>query len=99
MNRQHQQQQRVLSQHLSSTSDASVVDSPPLLSPVEYRLSKISSTSAEMAAIRMAQQAMALEELRKIKESKDKQVKEANENALQRLLDGLSSGGGEGAAD
>ncbi|KAI8363492.1 hypothetical protein B0O80DRAFT_14882 [Mortierella sp. GBAus27b] len=61
---------------------------PPSL--VEYRLSKISSTSAETAAARMTQQARALEELRKIKEDKERELKEANENALHRLLHGLS---------
>jgi hypothetical protein len=61
---------------------------PP--SPIEYRLSKISSTSAETAAARMSQQAGALEELRKVKEKKEQELKEANETALQRLLHGLS---------
>ncbi|GJJ69458.1 hypothetical protein EMPS_01804 [Entomortierella parvispora] len=59
-------------------------------SPVEYRLSKISSTSATVAAVRMAQQAAALEELRRIKQRKEQELKEANENALQKLLQGLT---------
>ncbi|KAG0213961.1 hypothetical protein BGX28_003139 [Mortierella sp. GBA30] len=65
-------------------------------SPVEYKLSKISSTSAEAAAVRMAQQAAALEELRRIKENKEKELKAANETALQRLLQGLSESTDEG---
>ncbi|KAF9956185.1 hypothetical protein BGZ72_002967 [Mortierella alpina] len=62
----------------------------PNPSPVEYKLSKISSASAEAAAVRMAQQAAALEELRRMKENKEKELKAANETALQRLLHGLS---------
>ncbi|KAI8604614.1 hypothetical protein EDD21DRAFT_365787 [Dissophora ornata] len=59
-------------------------------SPVEYKLSKISSTTAEAAANRMSQQAAAMEELRRIKQKKEQALKEANENALQRLLRGLA---------
>ncbi|KAI1292404.1 hypothetical protein EDD11_008787 [Mortierella claussenii] len=59
-------------------------------SPVEYKLSKISTTSAAEAAMRKAKQAAALEELRRIKEQKDKELKSANEDAFQRLLKGLS---------
>ncbi|KAG0326319.1 hypothetical protein BGZ99_009757 [Dissophora globulifera] len=59
-------------------------------SPVEYRLSKISATTAEAAASRMVQQAAALEELRRIKQKKEQELKAANESALQRLLQGLS---------
>ncbi|KAF9115341.1 hypothetical protein BGX27_008222 [Mortierella sp. AM989] len=59
-------------------------------SPVEYKLSKISSSQAEAAVSRKAQQAAALEQLKKIKEQKDRELKEANEKALERLLHGLS---------
>ncbi|KAF9574366.1 hypothetical protein EC968_006700 [Mortierella alpina] len=83
----------------SSITAASSEPSPPQTdptshcpnpSPVEYKLSKISSASAEAAAVRMAQQAAALEELRRMKENKEKELKAANESALQRLLHGLS---------
>ncbi|KAF9925145.1 hypothetical protein BGZ75_009179 [Mortierella antarctica] len=82
----------------SSSTAASDVSPPhadpaghcPNPSPVEYKLSKISSASAEAAAVRMAQQAAALEELRRMKENKEKELKVANESALQRLLHGLS---------
>ncbi|KAF9346912.1 hypothetical protein BGX26_001554 [Mortierella sp. AD094] len=59
-------------------------------SPIEYKLSKISSEPAEAAVSRKAQQAAALEELRKIKEKKDRELREANERALNKLLQGLS---------
>ncbi|KAF9163053.1 hypothetical protein BGX21_001249 [Mortierella sp. AD011] len=59
-------------------------------SPIEYKLSKISSESAETAISRKAQQAAALEVLRKIKEKKDRELKDANERALNKLLHGLS---------
>ncbi|CAO3575182.1 unnamed protein product [Mortierella alpina] len=62
----------------------------PNPSPVEYKLSKISSASAEAAAVRMAQQAAALEELRRMKENRERELKAANESALQKLLHGLS---------
>lgn len=77
---------------LSSDQEGSQVGDAhcPDPSPVEYRLSKISSTSATVAAVRMAQQAAALEELRRIKQRKEQQLKEANESALQKLLQGLT---------
>lgn len=56
---------------------------------VEYKLSKISATSATEAAIRMAKQAAALEELRRRKEEKDRELKEHNQGALDKLLHGL----------
>ncbi|KAF9949370.1 hypothetical protein BGZ70_001804 [Mortierella alpina] len=79
----------------TATSDVSLPHTDPAghcpnPSPVEYKLSKISSASAEAAAVRMAQQAAALEELRRMKENKEKELKEANESALQKLLHGLS---------
>ncbi|KAF9898835.1 hypothetical protein BX616_003553, partial [Lobosporangium transversale] len=62
----------------------------PNPSPIEYRLSKISAATAEVAPSRMAQQAAALEELRRIKQEKERELKEANEGALQKLIHGLS---------
>lgn len=59
-------------------------------SPVEYKLSKISATSATEAAIRKAKQAAALEELKKRKEQQETELKSANQDAVQRLLKGLS---------
>ncbi|KAF9153439.1 hypothetical protein BG015_003416 [Linnemannia schmuckeri] len=56
---------------------------------VEYKLSKISATSATEAAIRMAKQAAALEELKRRKEEKDRELKEHNQGALDKLLQGL----------
>ncbi|KAK3819583.1 MAG: hypothetical protein J3Q66DRAFT_160034 [Benniella sp.] len=59
-------------------------------SPVEYKLSKISTTSAAEAAVRKTKQAAALEELKKRKEQKEMELKNANQDAVQRLLKGLS---------
>ncbi|KAF8981818.1 hypothetical protein BGZ46_002231 [Entomortierella lignicola] len=59
-------------------------------SPVEYKLSKISSTSAAEAAVRKAQQAAALEELKRRKDEQQRELKDANQDALQRLLEGLA---------
>ncbi|KAG0379511.1 hypothetical protein BGX24_000109 [Mortierella sp. AD032] len=58
--------------------------------PVEYKLSKISATSATEAAIRMAQQAAALEELKRRKMEKDRELRESNQGALEKLLQGLT---------
>ena len=59
-------------------------------SPVEYKLSKISTTSAAEAAVRKTKQAAALEGLKKRKEQKEMELKNANQDAVQRLLKGLS---------
>ncbi|KAI7826569.1 hypothetical protein BC939DRAFT_446801 [Gamsiella multidivaricata] len=59
-------------------------------SPIEYKLSKISSATADAAASRMAQQAAALEELRRLKRKEEQELKDVNESALKRLLHGLS---------
>ncbi|KAF9113235.1 hypothetical protein BGX27_001982 [Mortierella sp. AM989] len=59
-------------------------------SPVEYKLSKISATSAMEAAVRKEQQAAALEELKRRKDQQEKELKDANQDALHRLLNGLS---------
>ncbi|KAG0004126.1 hypothetical protein BGZ80_005673 [Entomortierella chlamydospora] len=59
-------------------------------SPVEYKLSKISPTSAAEAAERKAKQAAAIEELKRRKEQQQKELKNANQDALHRLLEGLS---------
>ncbi|KAF9195010.1 hypothetical protein BGZ51_005974 [Haplosporangium sp. Z 767] len=69
-----------------SSSSASLENDPT----VKYKLSKLSATSATEAALRMVQQTAALEELRKRKREKDQQVKEANQDTLRRLLQGLS---------
>ncbi|KAF9436910.1 hypothetical protein BGZ76_002574 [Entomortierella beljakovae] len=65
-------------------------------SPVEYKLSKISATSATEAALRKAQQAAALEELKKIKEQQQMELKNTNQVALDRLLSGLSQASTDG---
>ncbi|KAG0014574.1 hypothetical protein BGZ81_000375 [Podila clonocystis] len=74
--------------HDSSTSSSSSTTTTP--DPIQYKLSKISTTSATTAALRMAAQAEALEELKRIKQQKEQELKEANQGALQKLLQGLS---------
>ncbi|KAI7820647.1 hypothetical protein BC939DRAFT_457247 [Gamsiella multidivaricata] len=78
----------------TTSTSCDTVHSPsepcPNPSPVEYKLSKISTTSAAEAAMRKAQQAAALEELRRRKEQKEKEIKTTNQDALERLLQGLS---------
>ncbi|KAF9208790.1 hypothetical protein BGZ49_007540 [Haplosporangium sp. Z 27] len=59
-------------------------------SPIEYKLSKISANLAEAAVSRKAQQADALEELKRIKMMKDLEFKEASEKAFNKLVQGLS---------
>ncbi|KAF9912470.1 hypothetical protein EC991_010557 [Linnemannia zychae] len=71
---------------------------PAPTDPVEYKLSKISATSATEAAIRMAQQAAALEELKRRKMEKDRELRESNQGALEKLLQGLSEASTDGAA-
>ncbi|KAF9974533.1 hypothetical protein BGZ73_002056 [Actinomortierella ambigua] len=68
-----------------------VAGSDPLTpsAEIQYRLSKISSTSADLAAIRHAQQQAALQELKRIQDLQKAKLKQANENALNRLLGGL----------
>ncbi|KAG0244413.1 hypothetical protein BGW41_007705 [Actinomortierella wolfii] len=62
---------------------------------IQYRLSKISSKSAELAAIRHAQQQAALKELQRIQEQQQAKLKQANETAFNRLLGGLKDAVGE----
>lgn len=47
----------------------------------------------------MAAQAEALEELKRIKRQKEQELKEANQGALQRLLQGLSEVDDDGSGD
>ncbi|GJJ76674.1 hypothetical protein EMPS_09033 [Entomortierella parvispora] len=61
---------------------------PP--SPVEYKLSKISSAKAAESAFRREQQAEALEELRRAKREKEQALKDSNKNALEKLMQGLA---------
>jgi len=61
---------------------------PP--SPVEYKLSKISSAKAAESAFRREQQAEALEELRRAKREKEQALKVSNKSALERLMQGLA---------
>ncbi|KAF9314730.1 hypothetical protein BG003_003883 [Podila horticola] len=76
--------------HDSLTSSSSYSTTTISPDPIQYKLSKISTTSATTAALRMAAQADALEELKRIKQQKEQELKEANQGALQKLLQGLS---------
>ncbi|KFH70392.1 hypothetical protein MVEG_03242 [Podila verticillata NRRL 6337] len=81
----------------SSPSSSSTSTATP--DPIQYKLSKISTTSATTAALRMAAQAEALEELKRIKRQKDQELKEVNQGALQKLLQGLSGADDDGSGD
>ncbi|KAF9933211.1 hypothetical protein FBU30_006152 [Linnemannia zychae] len=76
--------------HDDDNGSSTILASGSLPATVEYKLSKISSTSATEAAIRMAQQAAALEELKRRKQEKDRELKLSNQGALSKLLLGLS---------
>ncbi|KAF9305270.1 hypothetical protein BGZ74_010794 [Mortierella antarctica] len=78
----------------SFSSSSSTTTTTP--DPIQYKLSKISTTSATTAALRMAAQAEALDELRRIKQQKEQELKEANQGALQKLLQGLSEADDDG---
>ncbi|KAG0268254.1 hypothetical protein DFQ27_007222 [Actinomortierella ambigua] len=65
---------------------------------IQYRLSKISSKSADLAAIRHAQQQAALQELQRIQDLEKAKLKQANERSLNKLLGGLTGAvGGDDA--
>jgi hypothetical protein len=81
---------------VSATTTTRGLDTP---AAVEYKLSKISATSATEAAIRMAKQAAALEELKRRKEEKDRELKEHNQGALEKLLQGLGEAVDDGDID
>ncbi|KAF9377950.1 hypothetical protein CPB97_009852 [Podila verticillata] len=81
----------------SSLSSSSTSTATP--DSIQYKLSKISTTSATTAALRMAAQAEALEELKRIKRQKEQELKEANQGALQKLLQGLSKADDDGSGD
>lgn len=63
-------------------------------SSVQYKLSLISTTSAAEAAERKKKQAPALEELKKLKEQKDMELKNVNQDSVQQLVKGLSNANG-----
>ncbi|KAG0054324.1 hypothetical protein BGZ83_011430 [Gryganskiella cystojenkinii] len=67
---------------------SAVCQEPPSL--VEYKLSKISSAKAVESAFRRAQQAEALEELRRIKHNENQALKDSSKTALEKLMQGLA---------
>ncbi|KAF9286356.1 hypothetical protein BGZ68_003007 [Mortierella alpina] len=58
--------------------------------PAEYKRSKISSTYSTENAVKKERQAAAQEGLKRSKQENELELKEANQDALQRLLKGLA---------